>query len=460
MHRLLLVTAALLFAMVHHLPVQQAKAKEPDEINNLSAALNAVKSKEDDVCIKGLNAILRYAPANPDNAIPRTLVFATRHRNAEVRTIAFQVCGKLASSAPGYRLSLPFATGITDQEQKVRVAALEAIHAAGGPAKRDELRSVLELLDDKDVGVRNLVYANLVRCAENTPQSTYDLIATATPPLLKRLATESPEDPSEKMGNPLRLGIRALGKVGRRSPDTIPFIIKQYSRFPGRTKHDAQLRTAVVEAIADVGPFSDKGLRFLSEKLRDEQLAFEERAIAAWAIGQFGIIAAPFVSDMISLLRSELQKARPDEKACAAIVTGFVSLGETSEPAIPLLLEIAIQEAPGALVDHAIRALGGLSRISRKQAAPVLAKLYFARATNTHDAALLAALAQFEDTSTQIARDKLNHSEVAIESKAIQLLLGLGRDARVAVPDLKRIAEDKTHPLQADAALAIRLIEG
>ena len=433
---------------------------EPRPIRDLTQALTHASSPEPKECIRGLKAIPQFAPAKRNEEVAAVLKRALRSDNAEVRVVACQVTAELCRLAPEYRSVRPFAEMLNSSDKAIRMAALENLGPGWGGSSysQQELDALIRLLKDKDPKVRFLVYGHLGTAGDQAClRMSGDIVMFASNAIIENLETESAEGDPAKEVNMLYYAVRALGKVGKRSPKAVPALLKVYDRFSADTKRDANIRWVVVQALAEIGPFSDKSLPFLAKLMRNEKLPLQERTWAARAIGQFGPLAADLVPDMIALLRLELKQPDPPRGLGGRIIAAFVLLGETAEPVVPLLLELAQGDENAEVTEYAIRALGDLAPIAAKQAAPILGKLCFAKnPKNWHQ--LKLALARCGEHGVKVALDALKGNDVAQQQQAIWVLQEMGPDARPAIPELKRIADDDKHRLQVDAKAALQLL--
>ena len=445
--------------------VGNAKADPADErALDLTAALTQAGSPNAAECIRGLKALPECAPAVRDELVVKAVTRACRRPEPEVRATACRVAGKLIQTAPAYRYTCHFAGMLGDSDKTVRQAALAGLgHSLVGSGSYlpDEIRMLVRLLKDDDPVIRAGAYGLLGLAGEKAClRRGSDLVAGVAPVVIEKLETEPVgEEAIANESNLLCMAVHTLGRVGRRSPGAVPALLKVYDRFPADTKRDAGMRETVVQALAEIGPYSDKGLPFLAKLMGNEKLPIHERAMAAWAVGRFGPAAADLVPDMMALLRVEIKQPDPPRGTGERIIDAFVWLGETAEPAVPLLLELAQGPADAAATEYAIRALGDLSQVARKRAAPVFAKLYFAEEKHRQERYLGIGLIKFEDATVPLALDALKNGDVYAQEKAINLLQQLGPDARPAIPTLKRIAADTAHALQDRAKAALQRID-
>jgi HEAT repeat protein len=355
----------------------------------------------------------------------------------------------LCKAAPGYFESRrPFADLLGDPDKAVRAAAAQALGKAlsnGGTYSTGEVRAFVRLLDDEDPALRASAYGHLGLAGEKAGLVRgFDLVAPAVPAVIRKLGVEPVGEVAlANESNLLCMAVRTVGKVGRRSPDAVPALLKVYARFPAATERDAGMRGAVVDALGEIGPFGDKALPFLAALVRDEKLPVVERARAAQAVGRFGPPAAPVVPDLVALLKGALGQRDPPPEAADRIIGAFAWLGAVADPAVPLLLDLARGPDDDAVTRHALRALGDLGPVVRERAAPVLAKLHFAKGEHRQADRLVQALVAFGDTTTPLAVAALKGGDVFEQEKAVWLLRDLGPDARSAVPELKRIAGDE-----------------
>lgn len=432
--------------------------EQPRPIRDLTQALSHASSPEPKECIRGLKAIPQFASAKWDKETARVIARAFSKGNLEVRITVCQVAGELRKIAPEYGYS--FASFLNSSEKGIRMAALQSLGPQSGTFDQEEVEAFVRALKDKDSIARVYAYCHLYTASGQTGTILNRILPTlAAPALIENLETESGDkDPAADNQNLLYLAVRALGKVGKRSPKAVPALLKVYARFPAKTERDAVIRGAVVEAMGEIGPFSDKSLPFLIKLMRDEALPIRERARAALAIGPFGPLAASQVSEIVALLKLELKRADFSEQTTGTIFGAIIQLGETAEPVIPYLLELAQGNAPDKVIEQAINALGDLGPIAAKQATPILSKIYFSKESRYQNA-VQRALYQFNDHSVQAAIDALKGNDQFQQVMAIQLLSSLGYYAKPAIPELKRIATDRGHMLQFQAKSALRLIE-
>ncbi|QJW94452.1 HEAT repeat domain-containing protein [Frigoriglobus tundricola] len=457
-----IITVAVGLFGVGSLPVpSRVEAGQPDEIRDLTQALTRASSPEPGECIRGLEAIPRFAPAKRDELVAQAISRACGHKNTNVREAACRAAGQLIRTAPEYQSVCPFTKLLDDPAISVRFAALDAIAERGTPYTPGELRVLGRLLKDKMPATRVQVYVHLQLAGERSCLwRSSDTVTTVAGLLIENLQTEAAElNPEAKNQNLLRLAVLSLGKTGRRSPDAVPALIKVYARFSGDSKRDNEMRYAVVQALAEIGPYSAKNLPFLTGLMRDEKLPIRDRVSAAWAIGRFGPVAGEFVPEMIALLRSELKQSDPAPREDGGIMDAFAWLGELAEPAVPLLLEIAQGPEDERITGDAIRALGALAPVSGSRAARVLADLYFAKDRHGQSDALLSSLVKFDRASTARAIEALRGSDKFRQEKALVLLDRLGADGKSATPELRKIASDQTHPLRLRAESVLSRLE-
>lgn len=139
------------------------------------------------------------------------------------------------------------------------------------------------------------------------------------------------------------------------------------------------------------------------------------------------------------------------------LIGGLVRLGETAEPAVPGLLEVAQGDETAAATEQAIRALGDLGPVARERAAPVLSRLLFANGKHAQQRALIGALVGL-GAGRAPALETMKDPDVYHQDKGYRLIEGLavaGTDP-AAVPDLRRIAGDKKSPFYSRADGVLR----
>jgi HEAT repeat protein len=437
-------------------------ADDPQEkILELQSALTHAASPDPGECVRGLKALPKCVPALRDEQVAKVIMNGFRRPEAEVRNAACRVGSELVKLAPAYKSSCRFAEVIGDPDKGVRATALECLHDCGGPTIPEEIRALVLALKDPDPSIRHLAHVNLQRAGESTRlrQGT-NLVASVAPAVIETLSKESAdEEPGVARLPLLAMAVTTLGKVGQRSPSTVPALLKLYARFPADTKRDIGIRDAVVAALAEIGPYSEKSLPFLTSLMRDEKLSLRERVWAARAIGKFGPVAADHVPEMIGLLRIVAKEKTPSPDTISNLMEAFGWLGETAEPAVPLLLELAQGSGDAVVTEYAIRILGELAVVSRKQAAPILAKLLFAKEKHKREDELVKALGRYEEVGVPYVIDALKSGDGYQQEKAIKVIQWLGPYAKPAIPELKRIAADNEHKLQLQAEIVLRKID-
>jgi len=169
---------------------------------------------------------------------------------------------------------------------------------------------------------------------------------------------------------------------------------------------------------------------------------------------------------MVDLLRFTLKQRDLPPKAIEFIFDAFKALRETAEPAVPYLLELAQGPEGHEATMRSIGLLGWMGPVSREQAAPIIAKILFTDAKHRQQDSLIGAMAGFGELSIPLALEELKlgekNNDLSKQDAAIKVIerLGLiGINVKAALPDLKRIAEDKRHQLRTFAQLALSRIQ-
>ena len=257
-----------------------------DKILELESALTHAMSPETGECIRGLKVLPKCAPAVQNTEVTTAIARASRRPEPEVRAAACRVAGELIKLAPEYRSACYFPNLLGDADKTVRAAALDGLSGAVGMRGRYlpvEVRTA-SILRDKDSSIRCSAYGHLGN-AGGMPSLARDgdLVLAAAAVAEKAVSESADELPEGTSSNILTIAVDSLGKLGRYSPRAVPALLKVYADFPAGTKRDAEIRRAVVWALAGIGPYSGKSLPFLTKLLRDEKLPITERADAAWS---------------------------------------------------------------------------------------------------------------------------------------------------------------------------------
>ncbi len=289
------------------------------------------------MCSRFEGALPKCATTVRNKEIEEAVNRAMRRKEPQVRAAACQVVGELSELATAYR-QFNLADLLADPDQTVRSAALSGLAARQGGYRPEELQMLARMVREDDPPLRYRAYGCLSRAGETSGEwRAADISRAAASDVIARLDTEvTDENPGRNL---LRQAVMTLGKIGRYSPRAVPALLKVYARFPATTKRDAEMRQTVVAALADIGPFSDKSLPFVVKLMHDEKLPLAERAWAAQAIGRFGPLATDHVPDLIALLQLTVKQA--ESGSAADIMRGITWLGETAEPVVPYLVELA-----------------------------------------------------------------------------------------------------------------------
>lgn len=328
-----------------------------------------------------------------------------------------------------------------------------------------EIRAIARLLDDPDLFIRFWVYQNLHRAGVNqTTESLKKPLRLVVPALLKKLETESPDEaPGERWGDMLSMAIGATGAIGRSSPHSVSALKRVYFRYAADTKRDGSIRYLTIRAIGEIGPSNPEGLPFLFAVFRDTKRPLGDRMTAAITSCEHGPAAAPLMPEIIALLRREANSAEPwaegPQRTVAAMIQCLALLGELSEPAYPLLIELAQRSERGLGTKQAITALGDLGPLAQDRSLPVLARLCFGKNRHPLQDDLVRAITKFGPAAVPVLRDVLRGGNVDQQTLVADTAATFfAVDSRSLLPDLERIAADRRHPVSANAGRAVQRI--
>jgi HEAT repeat protein len=248
----------------------------------------------------------------------------------------------------------------------------------------------------------------------------------------ERLASSDPKDLSEA---PERL---VAGKA-----DALPVLTRLL------TWRDPTVRWKAADALGKIGPPAAESAPALAERLKDPDPYV--RRVAAQSLGA---INSPH-PDVIYALVGRLVTEDRD-----LVIRPLSEFGPAAAPAVKNLIEIVTNTALSPTTRwEAIRTLGKIGppaheagpalaialndpdELVREHAAESLGEIKLTQATQ----ALTRALA---DPAPRVRRD------------AVRSLGQLGRDAKSAVPEIKKLLDDKDDKVRDAAKTALRRIEG
>jgi len=348
----------------------------------------------------------------PEAAIPPILKLAD-HPNAEVRMKVAKLMGRLRAKEQGLPLLRNY---LSDENQGVRLAAVEAMDAMD--AKSEE-ESLVPLLDDPSVDVRRAVAKALGKL--KSTQSVSDLVQTATVPEVDRSLRCSAIKALDEMNaresapsllpllhdpqDPIRYNAaRALGHFGYK--EAIPDLERLVKEKEGlsraaaaRALGDLDAREcipALIELLDDLeSSVRESAVRSLgtlrATEAQNQLIAFLEVERSArnetvvWALGE--IHSAKAVPSLVPLLQT------PNHETRKEVIKALEKIG--SPEAIQGLI-LALDDRSTVNVGLAVASLG---KLGAKEAIPELEKLLDSHTIGLPEA-VMDVLVEFDATQS------------------------------------------------------------
>lgn len=266
-----------------------------------------------------------------------------RGTDAELASAAEQALGKLGMPTPEDIPLLVRTMKDRTAPGRVRVYAITALGSIGGPARSGALTDLVEALRESDAEVRTAADQALLKLGPPTvgevPKLRRDLRDASVPirryavwalgelgagdPDLVAAFTEALADPDDPVVR--RRAAVSLGKLGAKARDAVPALVRAL-RDP---RNDAEVRMAIVGALAGIGPESG-ALGGLLHALGDPAAAVSDAAAAALDAKRASLGKAD-----LPVLREALKSGKP--RTCILVCKVLAGLKEDAKPAVPEL---------------------------------------------------------------------------------------------------------------------------
>jgi HEAT repeat protein len=400
------------------------------------------------------------AEADPDVAVTQALRNGLKDASAAVRGAAAEAVGQLTAKRMPELFPL-LVTGTADDDETVRVRATLAVGAVGGDHP-ETVPVLTRLLADPAAAVRAAAataFAPLKGKAEPALSALVSLLedrdeavraaASATVSKLGTLSVAAANTLAEGLASDDTLRrartAEALGDIGVAAADVAPMLAE------AAEDDNDRVRAKAVEALGKIGEAAaDVAVPKLVRALKDQDDWVI--ALAAEALGEMGDSAAD--AALPALVRS-LAHANPQVRANAAEAIG--KLGPAAVGVVAALETAAVNDADTAVRRAAVEALAAVGR-------PRASTLAVVRdALSDPDPALReAAVATFGawGVVSEVVRQQLvallEDANDGVKLRALQVLPRLaGEGADVIDAFTRRLAEDDSHAVQAEAARAL-----
>jgi len=224
-----------------------SECPKQDKALELVRALTHAKSPDPEEKIKGLLMLPLCAPKERDEDVVTELSAAFRDPNPKVRLAACKCAGALLQAAPDYRQAAHFSIVFGDSNKDVREAAYFEFSRGipQGLYGQDEIWMLNRAIkEEEDPASRDWAYwvLGLIGERRSIPRAS-DLVTIVGTSVISRLDTESTDLYSPKVArNLLYRAVHTLGRIGWRTPQAGPALIKLYARFPTDSKLDREMR--------------------------------------------------------------------------------------------------------------------------------------------------------------------------------------------------------------------------
>ena len=233
---------------------------------------------------------------------------------------------------------------------------------------------------------------------------------------------------------------RALGSFGGvASPAVEPLIV-------AASRSEPAVQEAAVKAIGKLGEVAKAAVPTLAKLLPTTQPPLQ--GAVALALGAMGASARDALPELGKSLNS------PDAGTRVAALTAFVRIESDTGRKVEMLKH-ALDDPAQPVRVAAIEELGKLGRAAE----PAAEKLYELTENSTEREQALEVLGGMAIRSVPLLVRALGNAHPYVRQYAAERLGQLGKDAKDAVPDLRKLLEDKEDFVKRSARASLREIE-
>jgi HEAT repeat protein len=240
----------------------------------------------------------------------------------------------------------------------------------------------------------------------------------------------------------------ALGFVGSDAKEAVPALAATLSN-----KHE-YIRSFALGALRKIGPNAQPAVPALIRSMQTERHPVA-RQQAITALGNIGPGAKPAVPALVKAL---LEERYYYNRKSAASALGRI--GPNAQQAVPALVQAAQKDKHDFVRRGAAEALGGIGQ-NAKSAVPALAAMLYDKDSSQRRAAAkgLGGIGKPAlPAIMKVIKDKKKPNSKEPRKMAVLALEHMGKDARSAVPILKKVAKEKGM-IDAYALAALKKID-